>query len=519
MSAWCGTFAPAVAGAELVDWKCSWKADGRRRCSTRLTIGVSETMAELGPLDAGFLAMEDSDPHVSMGIGTVSILHDPPPTRAEVRTWIDRGLERHGRLRQRVRRTPLDLTAPVWEDDPNFDPGHHIRWTALPDPGGEEELRELVATELTERLDRDHPMWEVVVVEHLAGQRWALITKAHHTVIDGIAGVTLFESFCDPTPDGRAAVPAKPPRPRPLRLLSDALRLPYTLPRAVVGTARTLAPVLLAAVTPVADTSLNGPIGRQRRYAVARTEMHRVREIGAAYGVTVNDVAVAAIAAAYRSLLLRRGEHPAPGSLRIVVPVSMRKPDAKYVLDNRVSAMVPYLPIEIVDPVERLLAAHRRIARHRNRGEPEAEQSLLRLARWLPSGMVGMVFRLASWYPQRGVSALATNIPGPRHRLRLGGRDVLEMWPCIPIAMRVRTTIAILSYGDALTFGITGDRDTALDVDAIASGIATEVAVLLAHARGEPRRRHLELVRNHTDRSSRGIPADRSPTRNAGSPY
>ncbi|WP_084526211.1 wax ester/triacylglycerol synthase family O-acyltransferase [Nocardia vaccinii] len=473
-------------------------------------------MAELGPLDAGFLAMEDSDRHVSMGIGTVSILHDPPPTPAELRAWIDRGLESHGRLRQRVRRTPLDLKAPVWEDDPNFDLEHHIRWTALPDPGGEQELRELVATELTERLDRDHPMWEVVVVEHLADERWALITKAHHTVIDGISGVTLFESFCDPIPDGRPAGTAKPSHIGPARLLSGVLRLPYTVPRVALGTVRTLAPVLLAAVTPVAETSLNGPIGRQRRYAVARTELPHVREIGAAYGVTVNDVAVAAIAAAYRGLLLRRGEHPAAGTLRIVVPVSMRKPDAKYVLDNRVSAMVPYLPIEVVDPVERLLAAHQRIARHRTRGEPEAEQSLLRLAGWLPSGLVGMVFRLASWFPQRGVSALATNIPGPRHRLRLGGRDVLEMWPCIPIAMRVRTTIAILSYGDVLTFGITGDRDTAPDIDAIASGIATEVAVLLAHARGQRPRRRMELVRDHAARKSRGSATDRSSTRSAG---
>ncbi|MGY1901113.1 wax ester/triacylglycerol synthase domain-containing protein [Nocardia gipuzkoensis] len=118
--------------------------------------------------------------------------------RDELRGWLDRGLERHARLRQRVRRTPLDLKAPVWEDDPNFDLGHHIRWTALPAPGGESELKELIATELTERLDRDHPLWEVVVVDQLAEDRWVMILEAHHTMVDGISEITLLESFCDP---------------------------------------------------------------------------------------------------------------------------------------------------------------------------------------------------------------------------------------------------------------------------------------------------------------------------------
>lgn len=126
---------------------------------------------------------------------------------------------------------------------------------------------------------------------------------------------------------------------------------------------------------------------------------------------------------------------------------------------------------------------HERIESHKSRGEAEAERSLFSLAKWVPSGVINSVFRLASFYPQQGVAALATNIPGPRHRLAVGGREVAELWPCIPIALRVRTTIAILSYVDQLTFGVTGDYDTTPDIDQIASGIATEVLVLLAHAR------------------------------------
>ncbi|MBF6469616.1 wax ester/triacylglycerol synthase family O-acyltransferase [Nocardia beijingensis] len=445
-------------------------------------------MTELGPLDTGFMEMEDTDRRISLGIGTVAILEGPAPSRIELRGWVDRGLERHARLRQRVRRAPWDVKAPVWEEDPNFDLNHHIRWTALPEPCGERELQELIATELTERLDRDHPLWEVVVIDRLTEDRWAMILKAHHTMVDGISEITLLESFCDPSAidiDEHRGPTERQPGTGLLRLLKEAIRAPVTIPRFAVGTVRTLAPVLYAAIAPASESSLNGPIGRQRRYTVARTMLPQVREIATAFDVTVNDVAVAAIAAAYRRLLLSRGEHPSPTELRIVVPVSTRTTEAEHVLDNRVSAMITHLPIEVDQPVERLMAVHEQIRKHRSRGEADAEKSMLSLSRRLPFGIVAEAFRLAVSFPQRGVVALATNIPGPRHRLVLGGRNVLELWPCIPIAMRVRTTIAILSYLDRLTFGITGDYDTTPDIETMSSSIGTEVAVLLVHARDQ----------------------------------
>ncbi|WP_024805043.1 wax ester/triacylglycerol synthase family O-acyltransferase [Nocardia sp. BMG51109] len=460
-------------------------------------------MTELSPLDTGFMEMEDTDRHISLGIGAVAVVAGPPPTREEFRAGVTRGLRQHGRLRQRVRRAPLDLTAPVWEDDPNFDLAHHIRWTALPDPGDETTLRELIATELTERLDRDHPLWEVVMVDNLAGNRWAMIVKAHHSMVDGISGITLFESFCDPAreiPDTRAEEAGRQPGSGVLEWANRVARLPYTAPRFAVSAARALAPVLFSAVTPSTASSLNGSIGRQRRYAVARASLTEVREICAALDVTVNDVAVAALATAYRRLLLSRGEQPEAGMLRIVVPVSMRTADAKYALDNRVSAMIAHLPIEIEDSIERLAAVHDRIARHRSRGEAEAEKSLLSLADWLPFGMVAWIFRTVARFPQRGVGALATNVPGPRRPLWLDGREVLEIWPCIPVALRVRTTVAILSYADRLTFGITGDYDTTPDIDILAAGVAAEIDALLDHART---RRPLQLVSNP------GSPPDR----------
>ncbi|MGW5224013.1 wax ester/triacylglycerol synthase family O-acyltransferase [Nocardia niigatensis] len=446
-------------------------------------------MTELSPLDTGFMEMEDTDRHISLGIGAVAIIEGPPPTRESFRAGLDRGLELHGRLRQRVRRTPWDLAAPVWEDDPKFDLAHHIRWTALPEPGDEAALCELVAVALAERFDRDHPLWGVVVVENLSGNRWAMIVLAHHSMVDGISGITLFESFCDPVATGSQPARERSSRGGLFGAVARTVGQSLTVPGAVVGAVRTLVPVVYWAVAPAPDSSLNGPIGRQRRYVAERTSLAEVREIATDFGVTINDVAVAAITAAYRRLLQIRGETPAPGKLRILVPVSMRADDAKYIPDNRVSAMIVQLPIEFESPVERLTATHERIAGHRSRGEAEAEKSLLALADQLPFAVAAWVFRTASRFPQRGVGALATNIPGPRHWLTLGGRKVLEIWPAIPIAMRVRTTVAILSYADQLNFGVTGDYDTTPDIDEIASGIATEIAVLLAHARGRAHQR------------------------------
>lgn len=443
-------------------------------------------MTELGLLDSGFMELEDTDRHISLGIGAVAIVAGPPPTREEFSAQVAAGLARNARLRQRVRRAPVDLTAPVWEDDPNFDLAHHIRWTALPEPADESALRELIAAELEERLDRDHPLWQCVVVERLAGDRWAMIVKAHHSMVDGISGITLFEGLCDRTGADRSVQ-----RPRTEDrsdsglpgLVARGIRLPLVAPRFAVSVVRGLVPVLYSAIAPTGASSLNGPIGRQRRYVVARAAVPEIREIGAAFDATVNDVALAAIASAYRAVLHKRGEEPTPGKLRILVPISVRPSDAKYIMDNRISAMLPYLPIEIDDPVRRLAAVHERISRHRAKGEAEVQKSMLSMADWLPFAVVAWAFRLAGHFPQHSVGALATNVPGPRRPLTVHGREVLEILPCIPIAMRLRTTIAILSYHDRLVFGITGDYDTTPDIDLIAAGIEDGIAELLAASR------------------------------------
>ncbi|WP_227982006.1 wax ester/triacylglycerol synthase family O-acyltransferase [Nocardia spumae] len=442
-------------------------------------------MSELGPLDTGFLELEDSDRHVNVAIAAIAIVAGPPPGRQQFEQIMVRALSRYERLRQRMRRAPLDLTAPSWQEDPDFALSRHIRWAALPSPRDERALRELVADELTRRLDREHPLWQVVMVDNLAGNRWAVIVKAHHSMVDGIAGVAVFESLCDAEPDrppGPATQPAKT-GPSLIGAAGTMVRLPYTASRFAVRTARTLVPVLLDTVVPSPASSLNGPLGRRRRYAVAHTALPELREIGVAFDATVNDVAVAALAGAYRRLLCERGEQPAPGSVRIVIPVSMRPSEAKYAMGNQVSAVIAALPVDIGDPVDRLRMVHERISRHRSRGEAEAEASLLTLADRLPAGVAAWVFRAAARFPQHGISALATNVPGPRHRLSIAGGEVQQVWPGIPIAMRIRTTVAMLSYADQFAFGITGDFDTTPDIDMIPAAITGEIEALLRRAR------------------------------------
>ncbi|MFI5719518.1 wax ester/triacylglycerol synthase family O-acyltransferase [Nocardia sp. NPDC051750] len=464
-------------------------------------------MTELRALDTGFIELEDADRRISLGIAVVAILDGPPPPRAAFTVALGRRLDGMPRLKQRVHRAPLDVTAPQWEDDPAFDLAHHIRWTALPRPGDEKTLWELVATEIEERLDRDHPLWQCVVVEGLAENRWALVLKAHHSLVDGISGVAVFANLCDPAPAGAGKrVPARPAH-RPPKL-SSLLKLPVSVPGIAFDTVRRLVPIGAAVVEPGPVSSLNGPIGHRRRYTAVRVSLPMVADIAAKYRVTVNDVVLAAITAGYRDLLLRREETPIAHGLRILVPVSMRAEHAKYVLDNRVSAVLPYLPIDRTDAVDRLRVIHTTMQAQKSGGAAGAEHTILGLAQWLPFAAVAWTLRLATRFPQRGIAALATNVPGPRHELTLQGHRVLELVPAVPIAMRLRTAIAILSYHDHLVFGITGDYDTAPDIDVLADGIRHAVGELAGRAgRGGDFSRRPDRAgknRSATHRSSAG---------------
>jgi diacylglycerol O-acyltransferase / wax synthase len=226
---------------------------------------------------------------------------------------------------------------------------------------------------------------------------------------------------------------------------------------------------------PAAPSSLAGPITTMRRYSAARVSLADVTEIRDKFGVTLNDVALAAVTDSYRAALVRRGETPRRNSLRTLVPVSMRSNDAVDATDNRVSVMLPFLPVEKEDPAEQLRAVHRRLTRTKASGQREAGGIFVAAVNVLPFPLTAWAVRALTRLPQRGVVALATNVPGPRQRLRIMGREVVRVLPIPPIALQLRTGIAIVSYADELAFGITADYDAAPDVDELATGIEQAV--------------------------------------------
>ena len=233
-------------------------------------------------------------------------------------------------------------------------------------------------------------------------------------------------------------------------------------------------------LSPAASSSLAGPITTMRRYSAARVSLADVAKICRDSGVTVNDVALAAITDSFRAALVRRGEKPRRDSLRTLVPVSIRSNDAANATDNRVSLMLPFLPVDKEDPADQLQAVHRRLTRAKSSGQRQAGGIFIAAVNVVPFPFTAWAVRALTRLPQRGVVTVATNVPGPRKRLRIMGREVVRMYPIPPIALQLRTGIAIVSYADELVFGITADYDAAPDVDALARGIEHAVARLLA---------------------------------------
>jgi diacylglycerol O-acyltransferase / wax synthase len=231
---------------------------------------------------------------------------------------------------------------------------------------------------------------------------------------------------------------------------------------------------------PAAPSSLAGPITTMRRYSASRVSLADVTEVSRKSGVTLNDVALAAITDSFRAALVRRGEQPRRNSLRTLVPVSIRSNDAMDATDNRVSVMLPFLPVDKEDPAEQLQAVHRRLTRTKASGQRQAGGIFVAAVNVMPFPLTAWAVRALTRLPQRGVVTLATNVPGPRKRLRIMGREVVRVLPIPPIALQLRTGIAIISYADELVFGITADYDATADVDELARGIENAVSRLVA---------------------------------------
>lgn len=467
-------------------------------------------VAHLTPLDAAFLEAEDSDPHVSLAIGAVAIIDGPIPDNDLLVSWLAERMLSTPRFKQVLRTHPLDLGPPEWIEDVNLDLSHHVRRAALPHPGDESALFRLVADVMERRLDRDRPLWECWVVEGLTDDRWAILTKIHHCIADGVATAHILAGLCDAGETLATDIrPAKEPAQQGIRLpqlslnpLDWASGMWHASADLTAAAARALGVAVGIAdglLHPGPASSLTGPVTSMRRYSAARVSLRDVAKVCQTFDVTINDVALAAITDGFRAIMIRRGEQPRRNSLRTLVPVSVRSSDAIDKTDNRVSLMLPYLPVEQADPVEQLRAVHARLTRTKSSGQRQAGSVIVSAAKLIPFPLTAWTFRTLSRLPQRAVVTVATNVPGPRQRLQVMGHDVVHLLPIPPIALQVRTGIAILSYADDLVFGIIADYDTAPDVDELAQGVERAVARLVAFS--TPARR---------PKGARTLPAGRS---------
>lgn len=461
-------------------------------------------MERLSLLDAGFLQAEDSDPHISLAIGGVSVLEGPMPDFGELVSTLTERLLKIPRLRQVVRTHRLDAGPPEWTEKPDLDLSHHIRRAALPKPGDDDDLFRLTADIIERRLDRDHPLWECWIIEGLAGGRWAVLIKVHHCIADGVSASRMIAGLCDDggkvssfasditvAHDADSAWRLPPISINPLVWGKTAWDLSTTAIGLGTRAAKGTVDIISGLLTP-AHTSLNGPVSTMRRYHAARVSLSDVKSVCAAFDVTLNDVALAAITNGYRQVLLHRGEKPGATALRTLVPVSVRDSDALDTPDNRVSVMLPLLPVNRANPLDQLKTVHQRLTRAKSSGQKQAASSAIGIADTIPFPLAAWTVRTLTRLHQRGVVTLATNVPGPRHRQQIMGRDVEHIFPIPPIALQLRSGIAILSYGDDLTFGIVADYDSAPDLDVLTDGIGHAVQRLAELARrrttGKPAR-------------------------------
>lgn len=454
----------------------------------------SHAMDHLSTLDAGFLEAEDSDRHVSLAVGGISVIEGPLPDDDVLTAGIAERILKVPRFRQVLRTHPFDLAPPEWVDAPNFDVSHHIHRAALPHPGDDRALFRFAADVMERRLDRERPLWECWIIEGLAEGRWATLLKIHHCMADGIATMHMFAGLSDGGEGDTFATkiraanepPDKPPfrlpsvSLNPLDWASGAWHLATTATSAAALAVQGAVEITDGLLNPAAETSLNGPVTTMRRYSAARVSLADVTQICHEFGVTLNDVALAAITHSFRAALVRRGEEPRRNSLRTLVPVSIRSNDALNVADNRVSLMLPCLPVEEEDPVEQLQVVHRRLTKSKGSGQRQAGGMIVAAMNLVPFPLTAWMIRALTRLPQRGVVTVATNVPGPRQRMRVTGREVIHMLPIPPIALQLRTGVAIVSYADELAFGITADYDATADVDELARGIEEGVAQLLA---------------------------------------
>jgi WS/DGAT/MGAT family acyltransferase len=455
----------------------------------------------LSALDASFLYLEDQT--TPMHVGGIAVFRKPRTgfDYDGLVALIEQRLSLVPRYRQKVVQVPGRLARPVWADDPDFDVTYHVRRSALPKPGSDEQLNDLAARLMSRPLDHTRPLWETYLVEGLERNRIAVITKTHHAMVDGIGAVELGQVILDVS-----ATPRPPteslwmPQPEPgvTQLVFDAVAEMVQRPGELVENARSAAMDAAATVQKVAEavtgivsaakaaarpapgSPLNVRISHQRRFATTRTKLDDFRAVRKTHGGTVNDVVLATVSGALRNWLLSRGEAVnSYQTIRALVPLSVRDTESENGVGSKVQAYLVDLPVGESNPVVRLHHISHAMRAHKESGESVAADTLVRVGGLTPPTLHALGARAASSFSRRIFNVVVTNVPGPQVPLYAAGAKMIEMFPIVPLAKNQALSIGVTSYDGGVYFGLNADRDAMSDVDVVAGMVEESLEELV----------------------------------------
>jgi diacylglycerol O-acyltransferase / wax synthase len=462
----------------------------------------------LSPLDVSFLYLEEST--TPMHVGGVVVFQAPEDGFDHDRLvhLIEERIALVPRYRQKVRWVPGRLANPVWVDDEEFDVGYHVRRSALPRPGTDAQLRDLVGRIMARPLDRSRPLWEMYLVEGLSDGRFVILTKTHHAMVDGAGAIDIGQVILDVTPEPqRAAAEHWSPRREPTDVdligaaLSEVLRSPAAAVEAVrfgAGDLRDtaerlgrravgIASTVMTMARPPASNPLNAPIGEARRFGMAAMSLDDFKAIRRAHGGTVNDVVLAVVAGALREWMMTRGESVSSRtSVRALVPVSVR--GGEETSGNHIAAFLVDLPVGEPQPVVRLHRVSYEMEQLKSTGQMIGAQALVGIAGFAPPTLHSLGARTANGWSRRMFNLVVTNVPGPQFPLYAGGARMLGAYPVVPLAKGQAVSIGLTSYDGGVYFGLNADRDAMPDVDVLSECIETSLAELLETVPDRPRR-------------------------------
>jgi WS/DGAT/MGAT family acyltransferase len=459
----------------------------------------------LTALDSTFLHLENNST-AHMHVASVMVFEGKAPTPQELVDHVNSRLHLVPRYRQRLAYVPFDQGRPVWTDDPHFNARYHIRHTALPKPADDVALKRLAGRLFSQRLDRSKPLWEIWLVQRLAGERFALIAKTHHALVDGVSGVdittVLFDAVPDPPPAPRPPAPwVAKPLPGRAKLLGEALMERSTVPAEMTRGARALlrrprraftqlkeglqsigATTVAGINAPAPSSPFNVDISPHRRYTFVDADLATFKAIKDSLGGTLNDVVLASVTLALGRYLRTQGYDTEGLVLKAMVPISVRTDSQKGALGNQVAAMWAPLPVGIENAAECLRQIVESMEGVKKSRQAVGAVVLTNLAGFAPPTILSQAARLQARQPF--FNLVVTNVPGPQFPLYLLGRRLRVLFPVVPLARRQALGIAVMSYDGHLGFGLLGDYDALPELEAIAEDLKWAIASL-ARAAGK----------------------------------